>query len=121
MAPVTLQPSGIPLGEGVFSGYGPISVTAGGDLSSGIYVTTGPVSLRSTGGNVNMDTKLAEVLGNVTIRSDPGSVNVDQEIANIRSGSNITITAGVDINLYRQIDALDDRTRYPLHQFPAVA
>lgn len=105
---VTLQPDGIPLGEGLFSGTGPISVTAGGDLSSGIYVTTGPVSLRSTGGNVNIDTKLAEVLGNVTIRSDAGSVNVDQEIANIRSGSNIAITTGADINLNRQIDALDD-------------
>ena len=105
---VTIQPNGIPLGEGLFSGTGPISVTAGGDLSSGIYVTTGPVSIRSTGGNINIDTKLAEVLGNVTIKADSGSVNIDQEIANIRSGRNLTVTAGTNINLNRQIDALDD-------------
>ena len=105
---VTLDAEGIPQGEGLFAGTGPISVTAGGNLSSGIYVTTGPVSIRSTGGNVNVDTKLAEILGNVTIKSDTGSVHVDQEIANIRSGSNLAITAGTDINLNRQIDALDD-------------
>lgn len=105
---VTIQPNGIPLGEGLFSGTGPISVTTGGDLSSGIYVTTGPVSIRSTTGNINIDTKLAEVLGNVTIKADSGSVNIDQEIANIRSGHNLTITAGTNINLNRQIDALDD-------------
>jgi len=105
---VTLQPDGVPLGEGLFSASGPISVTSGGDLSSGIYVTAGPVSIRSTGGNVNIDTKLAEVLGNVSIASNTGSVNIDQEIANIRNGSNLTITAGSDINLNRQIDALND-------------
>jgi hypothetical protein len=83
-------------------------VTAGGSLSNGVYVTTGPVSIRSTGGNVTVDTKLAEILGNVFITADTGSVNVNQEIANIRSGRNLTITAGTDINLNRQIDALDD-------------
>ena len=105
---VTIQPNGIPLGEGLFAGTGPISVTAGGNLSSGVYVTTGPVSIRSTGGNVTVDTKLAEILGNVFITANTGSVNIDQEIANIRSGSNLTITAGTNINLNRQIDALDD-------------
>ena len=101
---VTLDADGIPHGEGLFAGTGPISVVAGGNLSSGVYVTTGPVSIRSTGGNVTVDTKLAEVLGNVAIKSDTGSVNIDQEIANIRSGSNLEITAGADINLNRQID-----------------
>lgn len=105
---VTLDANGIPLGDGLFAGTGPISVTTGGNLSNGIYVTTGPVSIRSTGGNVTVDTKLAEILGNVAIKSDTGSVNIDEEIANIRSGSNLTITAGTDINLNKQIDALDD-------------
>ncbi len=105
---VTLDGNGIPHGEGLFAGTGPISVTASGNLSSGVYVTTGPVSIRSTGGNVNVDTKLAEILGNVTIQADAGSVNIVQEIANMRSGSNLTVTAGTDINLSRQIDALDD-------------
>jgi len=105
---VTLDADGIPIGNGLFAGSGAISVTAGSDLSSGIYVTTGPVSIRSTGGHVNVDTKLAEILGNVTIRSDAGAVNVEEEIANIRSGSALAITAGTDINLNRQIDALDD-------------
>jgi filamentous hemagglutinin family protein len=105
---VTIQPNGIPLGEGLFGGTGPITVTTGGNLSSGVYVTTGPVSIRSTGGNVTVDTKLAEILGNVFITANTGSVNVNQEIANIRSGRNLTITVGTDINLNRQIDALDD-------------
>jgi filamentous hemagglutinin family protein len=105
---VTLDGNGIPQGEGLFAGNGTISVTAGGNLSSGIYVTTGSVSIRSTGGNVTVDTKLAEILGNVFITANTGTVNVNQEIANIRSGRNLTITAGTDINLNRQIDALDD-------------
>lgn len=105
---VTLDGNGIPQGDGLFSGTGPISVTAGGDLFSGIYVTYGPVALRSTGGDVYLHTKIAEILGNVTIAADIGSVHVDQEIANIRSGSNLAIMAGQDINLNRQIDALDD-------------
>ncbi len=110
--------TGIPAGVGLFSGTGPISVTSGGNLFSGIYVTTGPVSIRSTGGDVNVDTKLVEILGNVTIKSDTGSVNVDQEIANIRSGSDLTITAGADINLNRQIDALDDSNPLSITPIP---
>jgi filamentous hemagglutinin family protein len=105
---VTLDVEGTPLGEGLFAGNGSISVTSGGTLSSGIYVSTGPVLIRSTGGDVDVDTKLAEILGDTTIKSDAGSVNVDHEIANIRSGSNLTIEAGSNINLNRQIDALDD-------------
>jgi filamentous hemagglutinin family protein len=105
---VTLDANGIPQGEGLFAGGGPISATAGGNLSSGIYVTTGPVSIRSTGGNVTIDTKLAEILGPVTVKSDTGSVNIDQEIANIRSGSSLSIAAGTDINLNKQLNALDD-------------
>ena len=105
---VVINPAtNLPYGGGLFAGAGPISVTSGGNLSSGIYVTTGPVSLRSTGGNVTVDTKLAEILGNVSIKADTGSVNVEQEIANIRSGSNLAITAGADIKLNSQIDALD--------------
>jgi filamentous hemagglutinin family protein len=105
---VTLDADGIPQGEGLFAGTGSISVTAGGNFSTGIYVTTGPVSLRSTNGNVNVDTKIAEVLGDVTIMADAGAVNVAQEIANIRSGRDLSISAGTNINLNRQIDALDD-------------
>jgi filamentous hemagglutinin family protein len=115
---VTLDANGIPHGEGLFAGTGPISVTAGGNLSSGVYVTTGPVSLRSTGGDVTVDTKLAEILGNLTVRSDTGSVNVNQEIANIRSGSNLAITAGNNINLNRQIDALDDSNHLSITPVP---
>lgn len=111
---VTLDADGIPHGVGLFSNAGPISVTTGGYLSSGIYVTTGPVSLRSTGGDVTIDTKLAEILGNVTIKSDTGDVNINQEIANIRSGSNLTVSAGNDINLNRQIDALDDSNPFSI-------
>lgn len=41
---VTIDPTtGIPEGVGLFSGNGPISVTSGGNFSSGIYVTMGPV------------------------------------------------------------------------------
>lgn len=106
---VVINPAtGLSYGGGLFTGTGLISVISGGNLSSGIYVTTGPVSVRSTRGNVNVDTKLAEILGNVSITADTGSVNVDQEIANIRSGSNLAIAAGTDIKLNRQIDALDD-------------
>lgn len=105
---VTLDVNGVPQGEGLFAGGGPISVITAGDISSGVYVTTGPLSVRSTGGNVNVDTKIAETLGNVLLKADAGSVNVDQEIANIRSGHNLGIEAGTDININRKMDALDD-------------
>lgn len=100
----TLTPSG---GAGLFAGNGSISVTTGGNLSTGIYTTTGALNLRSTGGSVNVDTKIDETIGNTTIQA-AGAVNVNQAIANIRNGSNLAITAGSNIVVNAQIDALDD-------------
>lgn len=91
----------------LFSGNGAISVTTGGNLSSGVYVTTGALNLTSTGGNVNVNTKINEAIGNTTIQA-AGAVNVNQSIANIRNGSNLAITAGSNIVVNAQIDALDD-------------
>ena len=100
----TLTPSG---GSGLFSGNGAINVTSGGNLSTGIYTTSGALNLRSTGGNVNVDTKIDEATGNTTIQA-AGAVNVNQAIANIRNGSSLSISAGSNIVVNAQIDALDD-------------
>lgn len=99
-----VTPSG---GAGLFAGNGAIGVTSGDTLSSGIYTTTGALNLRSTGGNVNVDTKIDEATGNTTIQA-AGAVNVNQAIANIRNGSDLSISAGTNIVVNAQIDAQDD-------------
>lgn len=96
--------------KGLFAGSGAISVTTGGALSSGIYGTTGPLGLRSTGGPLTIATKLDETLGNVTLRGGTG-VTINQGIANIRNGSSLTVIVDAgNIDVSARIDAQDDAT-----------
>lgn len=89
--------------KGLYSGSAPISVSAGGTLSTGIVSTTGSLSLASTAGGVNVNTPIADTTGAVTITA-AGAVNVNQPITNIKTGSPLLITAGADLNVNAQID-----------------
>lgn len=90
-------------GRGIFSGSAPISVTTGGNLSTGPMVTTGTLSLRSTGGSVALDTPLDAGQGAVVVDA-AGDVRINQPVVNLRNGSAFTATAGGDIVVAAQID-----------------
>lgn len=102
------------VGMGLFAGNGAISVTTGGDYSTGIYGTTGALTLSSTAGKLTVAEKIDETVGNVSLSGQTG-VDVDQGIANIRNGSDLTITAVTgDININARIDAQDNGTIAPV-------
>jgi len=93
--------------EGLFAGTGNISVTAGQTLSTGATVTTGTVTLKSTGGDVDVNGEIAGATGAVTIQA-ANDVHVNQGIANSRTDAPLTITAGNDIDVNAKIDGRDD-------------
>ncbi len=94
-------------GEGLFAGTGNITVTAGQTLSTGATVTTGTLTLTSTGGDVDIDTDIAGSTGAVTIDA-ANDVNVNQGIANSRTDAALDVTAGNDINVNATIDGRND-------------
>lgn len=101
-------------GKGLFAGNGTIAVTTGGNYSTGIYGTTGNLTLRSTAGKLTVAETIDETVGNVSLRGQTG-VDVNQGIANIRNGSGLIITADTgDINVNARIDAQDDGTISPV-------
>jgi filamentous hemagglutinin family protein len=89
--------------KGLFGGSGAISVTTGGTLNTGITSTTGALNLTSTNGGVNVNTAIADTTGAVTI-SAATTVNINDTITNLKSGSNLAVTAGADINVLAQVD-----------------
>lgn len=101
----TVTPAG---GKGLFAGSGPITVNSGAALTTGIYQTTGLLSLRSTGSSLTVGEKLSETLGNIALRAAT-DVNLNQPIANIRNGSSLSVVADTgNININARIDAQDD-------------
>lgn len=90
-------------GVGLFAGNATISETAGQTLNTGITETTGAVNLTSTGGGVNVNTAIPDTTGAVTINAAT-AVNINQAITNLKSGNNLAITAGTDINVLAQVD-----------------
>ena len=93
--------------EGLFAGSGSIDVVSGQTLSTPTLVTTGAVTLRSTGGSVNVDKAINGGTGAVTIAA-AADVNLNQAIANPRSDAPLTVSAGNDINVNAAIDGRDD-------------
>ena len=91
-------------GNTLYAGTGAISVTSGADLYTGTTVNTGALAFRSTAGDVNVATAIADYVGNVTIDA-ARDVNVNQEIVNLRSGSDVSVTAGRDIAVNQKISA----------------
>jgi filamentous hemagglutinin family protein len=92
--------------SGLFAGSGPITVQSGQTLSTGITSTTGPLTLRSTKGSVDVDTPISGTTGAVTI-SAANDVNVNQAISNKRNDAPLNVSAGHDINVNAAIDGRD--------------
>jgi filamentous hemagglutinin family protein len=90
-------------GTGLFAGSGPISVTAGSTLDTGVTSTTGSLHLASTGADVNVNTPIDDTTGAVTIAAG-SSVNINQAITNIKTGNSLTVNAGADINVLARVD-----------------
>lgn len=90
-------------GEGLFAGSGAIAVTTGAALDTGITSTTGSLTLRSTGGAVNVNQPIDDTTGAVSISAGT-AVNINQAITNLKSGSNLVVTAGTDINVLAGVD-----------------
>ena len=90
-------------GKGVYAGSGDISETSGQTLDTGITATTGALTLRSTGGMVNVNTAIPDTVGAVTISAGT-DVNINQTITNLKSGGNLAVTAGHDINVLAPVD-----------------
>ncbi len=103
---VTLDTNGRPVGEGLYAGSGTIAVSTGGDLSSGVYGTTGTLALRSTAGSVNVDTPIDGATGAVSLNA-ARDVVVAQAIVNSRADAPLTIAAERDIVVSAQIDGRD--------------
>jgi filamentous hemagglutinin family protein len=106
-APVTLAAGGTvnwaPT-KALFAGEGAISVTAGSDLNTGATSTTGALTFTSTQGDVNVNAAISDTTGRVTIAAGD-TVNVNQPITNLKSGADLTVNAGVDINVHAHPDA----------------
>jgi hypothetical protein len=90
-------------GMGVFAGSGSISETSGQTLNTGITSTTGSLTFRSTQGGVNINTAIDDTTGAVNVAA-ASTVNVNQPITNLKTGQNLTITAGSDINVLAQVE-----------------
>ncbi|HUR35888.1 MAG TPA: filamentous hemagglutinin N-terminal domain-containing protein [Vicinamibacterales bacterium] len=105
--PVTLTATGGTVnwatGKALFAGTGAISVTAGSDLDTGSTSTTGALNFTSTGGSVNVNTAIDDTTGDVTITAG-NTVNVNQEITNLKSGADLVVNAGTDINVSALVD-----------------
>jgi filamentous hemagglutinin family protein len=105
-APVTLAAGGTvnwAPEKALFAGTGAISVTAGSDLNTGSASTTGALTFTSTGGDVNVNAAISDTTGRVTIAA-ADTVNVNQAITNLKSGADLTVTAGADINVHEHPD-----------------
>ncbi|MBI5719248.1 MAG: filamentous hemagglutinin N-terminal domain-containing protein [Burkholderiales bacterium] len=90
-------------GRGIFTGNAPITVRTGGDLAAGAMVTSGALSLTSTGGSIALDTALDAGQGAVTVNA-ADDVRINQPVVNLRNGSGFTAVAGGDIVVNAQID-----------------
>lgn len=94
-------------GRQLRSGAAPISVSAGGNLSSASYVTTGALAIRSSAGAVTVAEPIYDTTGATTI-SAATDVNINERVENVRTLANLGVSAGNDINVNAQIG--QDRT-----------
>jgi len=89
-------------GTQVRSSTAPISVSAGGNLTSASYVTTGSLDIRSTGGSVTVAEPIYDTIGATTI-SAADNVNINRLVENVRTLASLGVIAGNDINVSAQI------------------
>jgi filamentous hemagglutinin family protein len=92
-------------GKAIFTGSAPIDIVAGGTLSTGSLVTSGPLSLTSTHGAVHLDTAIEAGNGHLQV-SAHDEIEVNAPLVNLRAGSAINLEAGGDVHVNAQIDGI---------------
>lgn len=90
-------------GAGLYAGSGAIFVSSGGALTTGVTQTTGALNLTSTGSDVTTASAIDDATGAVTITA-AGAVIVTETITNLKSGADLAITAGGDIDVLANVD-----------------
>jgi hypothetical protein len=89
-------------GKGLFSGTAPLSMSAAGNLTSGIS-SSGSLALTSHAGSVNVAGLIDSATGATAI-SAAIDVNINQPVLNMSTGNTLTVSAGNDINVAVPLD-----------------
>jgi hypothetical protein len=97
---------GAPLTRQLRAGNAPLSVAAGGTLNIGSLVTSGSLSVVSTGGDLNINVPIYETTG-YTRLSAAGDILVNQVVANATSGADLLMQAGGNIAVNAKIGPWD--------------
>lgn len=92
--------------KAVFAGGGGIDIVTGGSLDAGALLTSGALSLTSTGGAVRVGAPIEAGNGDLVVRAAT-DVDIDAPVVNLRSGAKVDIEAGGDLRVSAQIDGLD--------------
>lgn len=79
-------------GKGLYTGSGSLSVTASGNLTSGLYDTTGALNLRSTLGSLTLANGIPDTFGNTSLRAGQ-DLTISQPILNTANGSTLSLVS----------------------------
>src|SRR5262249_52942362 len=91
-------------GKALFAGSAPITLNAGGDLHTGSMFSSGPLSIQSLNGSVEVHSLMDGHTTPIAITA-AGSVDINQPIVDLIPGSDaLTVTAGTDINVNATVD-----------------
>jgi filamentous hemagglutinin family protein len=105
---------GAPLTRQLRSGGAPLSVRVGGDLNLGSLVTSGSLSVVSTGGDININVPVYETTGYTSLWA-AGDILVNQVVANATTGADLLMQAGGDIAVNAKIGPWDrNDATYPI-------
>ncbi len=105
-APDGTDAIGAPQSVQLRAGSASISETTGASVDTGSMITTGAVSVTSTGGDINVEVPIYESTGTTTL-SAAGDINVNQVIANATSGADLVMNAGGSININAKVGPWD--------------
>lgn len=89
--------------NGIFTLTGPIALSGSSVTVSGPLITSGDTTLRSTSGDVSLNSPIGKENGNLTIQS-AGAVDLNSAILNIASGALFDVVAEGDIHLNAPIE-----------------
>ncbi|MEQ1727550.1 MAG: hypothetical protein ABL982_04140, partial [Vicinamibacterales bacterium] len=93
-------------GKGIYTGSGDISVSSAATLDTDYLATTGKLTLTSTAGDLNLNHAIDDTTGDVILAAGQ-TINIDHDITNLKSGADLTVTAGQDINVIGKVDGRD--------------
>ena len=89
----------------IMTGSAPLTVTAGGTISAASLLSVGDLALTSSGGTVAVSGGIGAETQDVVLRA-ANNIDISAPIQNLRNGSSLTATAGNEITVSAQIDAI---------------